>query len=515
MAGLPPAAIPRMHAAARAIRDGEIRTAEVQLAEVLGAVPEHPEALRLQGILYNRCGRHADALAVLQRALAQRPDDAQILNDLGSSQRASGEREAAFASWRRACELAPDEPMPWYNLGRNLQLEGGTEAAVEALQRACALAPEFLPAQILLGDAFVHLGSFDQAAAQYRTALRLHPACGDAWRGLANIKTQPLSEHDHERLSLQLQRSDIAETDRIAMGYALGKLCEDQARYPEAFAALAEANARLRRMAPWNAAAFHAFVDAVTAAAAELPAPLDATLGHEAILIVGLPRSGSTLFEQILAAHPQVEGASELADLGEVIGDESTRRGQRFPQWLPAATAQDWRRLGNDYLQRTARWRERHPRFTDKMPENWLYAGVLRAMLPGARIIDTRRDPLEAGWSCFKQQFYRLPHFSCDLADIGAYLRDCERAMTHWQQAEPSRIRTQSYEALLADPEGQIRELLAFCGLPFDARCLDYHQAARSVRTPSASQVRQPLRRDTARAAQYGALLDPLRQALQ
>lgn len=514
MAGLPPAAIPRMHAAARAIRDGEIVTAEVQLAAVLGMVPEHPEALRLQGILYNRCSRHADALAVLQRALAQRPDDVQILNDFGSTLRGLGEHDAAFVSWRRACELAPDEPMPWYNLGRNLQLEGSTEPAIEALERACALAPEFLPARILLGDGLMHQGRFDEAAMHYRAALQLHPACGDAWRGLANIKTRPLSDDDREKLSLQLRRTDITETDRIAMGYALGKLCEDQARYPEAFAALSDANARLRRIAPWNAMAFHAYVDTVIAATETLPAPLDPELGHEAILIVGLPRSGSTLFEQILAAHPQVEGASELSDLGDVIRDESARRGQPFPQWVAATTAQDWQRLGNDYLQRTARWRERRPRFTDKMPENWLYAGVLRAMLPGARIIDTRRDPVESGWSCFKQQFYRLPHFSCDLSDIAAYLRDCERAMTRWRQADPSRIRAQSYEALLADPDIRIRELLAFCDLPFDARCIDYHRAERSVRTPSASQVRQPLRRDTARASHYGALLDPLRRAL-
>lgn len=514
MAGLPADAIPRMHAAARAIRDGAVPMAEKLLADVLRATPEHPEALRLQGILYNRWARHADALSVLQRALAQRPDDAQILNDLGSAQRACGERDAAFASWRRACELAPQEPMPWYNLGRNLQLEGSTASAVEALERACALAQGFLPALILLGDALVHLGRFDDATAQYREALRLHPACGDAWRGLANIKTQPLSDDDRAQLSLQLQRNDITEPDRVAMGYALGKVCEDQARYPEAFAALSGANARLRRAAPWNAHAFHAFVDAAIAATATLPVPLDADLGHEAILIVGLPRSGSTLFEQILAAHPQVEGASELVDLGEVIGGESARRGQPFPQWVPAATAQDWQRLGRDYLQRTARWRERRPRFTDKMPENWLYAGVLRAMLPGASIVDARRDAVETGWSCFKQQFYRLPHFSCDLADIAAYLRDCERAMTHWRQADPPRIRTQSYEALLADPEKQIRELLAFCDLSFDAHCLDFHRADRSVRTASASQVRQPLRQDTARAANYGALLDPLRKAL-
>ncbi|KRE97797.1 sulfotransferase [Frateuria sp. Soil773] len=514
MAGLAPAEVERMHAAARAIRGGAAAQAERWLDEVLEAAPEHPEALRLLGILRARSGRHGEALALLQRALAQRPDDAPTLTDLGNAQHGRGDLDAAFASWRRACAAAPDAPMPWFNIGRNLQLQGDTLPAVDALQRAAALAPDFIPAWILLGDALVHLGRFDEADDAYRRALRLHPACGDAWRGLANMKTRPLSEQDRLRLADALRRPGLADADRIAMGFALGKVCEDHGRYDEAFAALGDANAAMRRLAPWQANAFRAHVDAVLAASAGLPEPPDPQLGRELVFIVGLPRSGSTLFEQILAAHPQVEGASELPDMDEVIGEESRRRGQPFTQWARTAGAGDWQRLGRRYLERTARWRTQRPRSTDKLPANWLYSGLLGAMLPGARIVDARRDPLEAGWSCYKQQFYRLPHFACTLTDIAAYIRDYERAMAVWQATAPQRIRIQRYEDLLADPEGEIHALLAFCGLPFDPACLDYHRAMRSVRTPSAGQVRQPLRRDTARAAHYGARLDPLRFGL-
>ena len=514
MAGLPADAIARMHAAARAIRDGDAARAQQLLTEVLVIAPEHAEALRLLGILFNSTRRYDQAQAVLQRALKQRPDDALILTDLGSAQNGCGKFADACASWRRAAELDPRNPMPCFNLGRNLQLQGDSTAAVAALQQACALAPQMLPARILLADALVHLGKFDDADQHYRAALALHPACGDAWRGLANIKTRPLPDDDREKLSALLDRPDVADADRIAMGYALGKSCEDAGRYPQAFSALKAANARLKAKAPWNRAAFSAYVDSVLAQNASLPAPVDPDLGNEVIFIVGLPRSGSTLFEQILAAHPQVEGASELPDLGDVLSEESGRRKQPFPQWLAMATAQDWHRLGQDYLHRTARWRTRKPRSTDKMPENWIFTGLLPAMLPGAVVIDARRDPVEAGWSCFKQQFYRLPHFSCDLADIGAYLRDCTRAMSRWQHADPRHVRSQSYEALLADPENEIRALLDFCRLPFDPHCLDHHLVERSVRTPSASQVRQPLRHDTARSGHYGALLDPLRAAL-
>lgn len=514
MAGLAAEDVARLQAAARAIRDGAPGEAQRLLEALRAHAPGHSEVLRVQAILHGRRGDPAAACTLLEEAIARHPRDALLHSDLGNMRMAAGDRDGAFASWRQACALAPEQPMPWFNLGRNLQLQGESDAAVDALSQALTRATDLLPAAILLGDALVHLGRFDEAAARYRDALRLHPACGDAWRGLSNIKTRPLSDADGDQLRAQLRRADVREEDRIAMAYALGKYEEDNGRYPEAFAALSQANALLRRRGPWSRAAFERFVDAALEATHALPAPRDRTLGHEAILIVGLPRSGSTLFEQILAAHPEVEGASELPDLGDVIQAESRRRGQAFPEWIPEATADDWQRLGVDYLQRTARWRTRRPRFTDKMPENWKLAGVLRAMLPGATVIDARRDPLETGWSCFRQQFYQLPHFSCDLADIGAYLRGCERAMDAWRARDPAHIHLHRYEDLLAEPETRIRRLLDDCGLAFDARCLDFHTAARSVRTASAAQVRQPLRGDTARAAHYGALLDPLRAAL-
>ncbi|MDW2980847.1 sulfotransferase [Rhodanobacter sp. KK11] len=512
--GLAPAAMAHLQAAAHAIRDGAEDTARQALDAALALAPAHPELLRMLGILHARAQRHDEACAALQQAVAQWPDYALAHADLGNAQLAAGETAAAFASWQRACALAPRAPMPWFNLGRNLQLQGDTAAAIEALEQAHALAPDFLPALILLSDALVHAGRFDEAGTRYRAALALHPACGDAWRGLANIKTRPLPDADRERLATALRQPGLHATDRIAMGFALGKVCEDQGRYEQAFAALSQANAELRQLHPWNAGAFRAHAEAIAAASARLPPPANPQLGREVIFIVGLPRSGSTLFEQILAAHPEVEGASELPELEQVLGEESARRRQPLPQWIAAATADDWQRLGRRYLALTARWRRHKPRHTDKLPSNWLLAGVLGAMLPGARIVDARRDALEAGWSCYKQQFYRLPHFACTLTDIAAYIRDYERIMDAWQAAKPQRIRTQRYEALLADPEREIRALLAFCSLPFDSACLDYHHAKRSVRTASAAQVRQPLQRDTARASRYGALLDPLRFGL-
>jgi len=511
MAGLPDAVVQRLHAAARGIRDGRADIAERLLHEALAMAPGHPEALRLLGIHHTRAGRPDAALEALRAALAQWPEDALLHTDLGSAQRAAGDVDAAFASWRRACELSPGHAMGWFNLGRNLQGLGETEQAVDALRRAAALAPEMWPAAVLLGDALVHLGRFDEAQASYRAALAAHPACGDAWRGLANIKTQALSLPDREAMQAALARADLGDADRIAIGFALGKACEDAGEDERAFAAIADANARQARATPWRAASFHAEMQAMVEACRRLPAASAPGLGSDVIFIVGLPRSGSTLFEQVLSAHPQVEGASELHELPAVLDGESRRRRRGLLQWLPEASADDWRRLGADYLERTARWRAHRPRHTDKLPENWRYAGLLRAMLPEAKIIDARRERVECGWSCFKQQFYTQPHFANTLADIAAYRRDYEQAMDAWRLQRPDAIRLQAYEALLADPESQVRELLAFCGLQFDAACLDFHAVARSVRTASAAQVRQPLHRDSARAARYGSRLDVLR----
>ncbi len=310
------------------------------------------------------------------------------------------------------------------------------------------------------------------------------------------------------------QHPDTGEDDRIAIGYTLGKVEEDRGHHAEALAALTRANALLRRRAPWSENALRQYVERSLTLTGKLPKPPNPTFGSEVIFIVGLPRSGSTLLEQMLAAHPEIEGASELNDLGEVIQAESQRRGLAYPEWIAKASAQDWLRLGRDYLKRTARWRARKPRHCDKQPDNWKHVGVLRAMLPGASIIDLRRDPLETAWSCFKQQFYQLPHFSCDFADIAAYLQLCQHALDGWRARDPAQIQLQRYEALVADPETELRRLLPAIGLDFDPRCLDFTQVERSVRTASAAQVRQPLRRDTARTDDYGALLGPLRAAL-
>jgi tetratricopeptide (TPR) repeat protein len=487
--------------------------AEPMLASARALAPDHPEVLRLSAVAAILLGRPADAVAWLERALVACPDDPLLLNNLGSALNARGDAARAIAAFRRASELAPNLAAAWYNLGKTLKLHGDSTGADAALERALAIEPFHVTARVVYGDNLKALGRIDEAAAAYRAALRENPSAAHAWWGLANLKTVRFEAADAEALATEFR--DNRTADRPAIGFALAKALEDQDRYADALGVLHEANALRRRQQPWDAAAFSREVDAIAAAfATPAPTPENASFGREAIFIASLPRSGSTLAEQIIASHPEVEGAGEIADLDQVIAEESARTGVAWPAWAPRAQAEDWQRLGERYLARTGRFRSERPRFTDKALTNWLHAGAAAAMLPGAHFVHCRRDPVETAVSCYRQWFNRGQAFSYALDDIVAHWRDHERLMQVWKERLPGRVFTLDHETLLAEPEATVRALLVFLGLPFDARCLAFHLSARSVRTASAAQVREPLRQDTGRAVRYGALLDPLRRAI-
>lgn len=513
--GLGDAALLFLRQGNRSFDAGDFAAAERCFAQARREAPVHAEPLRLHALALHQLGRAAEAVALLQQAARQRPDDALIQNALGGALGQTGQGEAALAALRRACELDPGLSPAWANLGNALAMAGRTAESEAPLRRALELAPQLESARLLLAEALMMLGRIDESAAQYRELLQQHPHSGQAWWGLANLKSVRLDADDVGRLQALARRRDLPDVEQLTARFALAKALDDTARHTEAFHAYVDANAFARRGFRWDAAGFARWMEHLRATFERSAyAPADVQFGAEAIFVVGLPRSASTLTEQILAAHPQVEGASELGDLGAVIREESRRRARAFPDWVADAGAADWRRLGERYLERTARWRERRPRFTDKAPANWMLTAAIRRMLPGARIVDCRRDPLETCWSCFRQIFWREHEYSYDLGDLAAYWHVYDAAMRHWSAAHPQHVREQVYEALLADPERQTRELLDFCGLPFDEACLRFHEAERSVRTASAAQVRQPLNRDTARTARYGALLDPLRRAL-
>lgn len=512
LAGLPPDVAPQIAVIARDLERGNAAAAERGIIAAMSRAPGHPEILRLFGLIQQRLGRNREALATLAQACALRPADAAIHNALAGVYEAVNDADRARAALRRACELAPDWASCWFNYGWRLYVDGDLDAAAPVLRHAVTLAPQDAQARTLLADALNAEGKPAEAQAHYRRVIAEHPhGGGTAWWGLAVLKPTPLDARDIEAMRAILRGSKVAAADRVTIGFALAIALEQQGDFGAAFAAMQTAHALARREETYDAAAASRHVDAILA---EFPAPHAAPAqGAEIVFIVSLPRSGSTLTEQILAAHSQVSAGAELPDLAQVIAQESERMNVPYPQWARTHSQLQWQELGKRYLARTERWRKQRPRFTDKQPGNWRYVGAILAMLPDARVIVCRRDPLETCLACYRYMFRRHP-YTHDFGDLASRWRDFDRAAARWKELYPDRVREQVYEKLVADPENQIRELLAFCGLPFEATCLEFHKTDRRVSTPSAAQVREPIRKDTARADKYGALLDPLRKEL-
>lgn len=489
--------------------------AKRSITNALALAPGNPDAIRMLGMVCQRRGQHAKAAECFRRILATWPEDPALRIGLALSLFESGEMDEATALLRQACELAPDSASAWFNLGEALWRQGDAHESLPALQRAIALDPAHNSARLSLARVQSSLGQIDGAIAGFREALRRAPDCADAWYGLS-LNGARCSTRDVEYLQRAFARTDLPDKDHELLGFSLAKALEEQGDYARAFDVLQLANASQHKRMKWNPTEEHNRVNAIIQAFAGVPpAPLDARLGEEVILITSMPRSGSSLVEHILASHPDVEGANEIKDLRETIEAESKRRSAEFPAWVSDATAEDWQRLGTTYLARTARWRKAKPRFTDKNLMNWHFVGAALAMLPAARVIVVRRDPVETCLGCFRQCFTEDAGFACDLDATVDYYADFMRLTRFWLSSHPNRVFDLQYEALVTDPAGPVRDLLDFCSLSFDPACLEPHKTSRAVLTPSAAQVRQPLHRDTARGGHYGARLEPLRRRLK
>jgi tetratricopeptide (TPR) repeat protein len=501
--------------AASALQRRQPVQAERILRGILAAAPRNPDALRLLGLSQQQRGDYALAAETLRDALVLRTGDPVILNDLGNALRLCGDPEGAIAALREATQRAPRFATAWFNLGKTLKNNLYPEEACAALRQALDCDPDFAAAWGTLGDALKACGDIEGAVSAYRRGLRYPSHAAQTWYHLANLQTIPLDAQDVVALRTLLANTRLADDARIHAGYALAKALDDQHDYAEAFAALSAASALKRSRIAWDAARFSAFISSIEEAFAHSPQTTAGTdRGKEVIFVVSLPRSGSTLVEQIIASHSQVEGANELAVLPQIIHAESTRRKREFPQWVGDATTGDWQRLGDEYLARTERWRRNRPRFTDKGVANWQYVGAALAMLPGARVINCRRDAVEICFSCYRQLFAHGHDYSYDLVEMAACWRDYDRLSAHWRERYPRQVHEFVHERLQREPEAQIRELLEFLDMPFEPACVEFHRTERVVRTASGAQVRQPLRPSSAHAARYGTLLDPLRATL-
>ncbi|MEO8460787.1 MAG: sulfotransferase [Dokdonella sp.] len=501
-----------------AITKGNLAAAERKLILLMASSPsrnDHPDVLRMLAAIQLRRGDQRSAIDYLQLALSARPDDLAMLGELATLLHTIGRFDEVLVLQQHVCELDPTNSRAWFNLGKALRPLKRFNESREAFEKALTLEAKFAPIHIALGNTLKSLGDIAGAVRCFRRAIEIDPRSGLAWINLSNTKTSNLNDADVIRLRQTLSDKQLNADTRIRLGFSLAKALGDVGEHTQAFATMVEANLLKRSRLKWNAGHSTRAMDALRGAFSRVdPGSSEGDLGREAIFVASLPRSGSTLIEQILAAHPLVTGADELDDLPAVIEAESKLRGKSVLSWAPEATPADWHRLGQDYLHRTERWREKTAYFTDKGMGNWPLIGAIRVMLPGARIVICRRDPLETCFSCFSTLFQEGHAFTYDLADCAAYWHDFDRMCRFWKAQFGAQVYEQTYEALQNDQEGETRRLLNYCGLPFDAACLRFYETERAVSTISAAQVREPMRRDTAKADRYGALLDPLRTAL-
>ncbi|MBA3810494.1 MAG: sulfotransferase [Caulobacteraceae bacterium] len=518
---------PLLVRAAVALGKDELAIAERLLRPRLSEQPTDVVAIRLLAEVAARLGRFADSEALLRRALELAPGfDAARANLATVLHRQSKFEDALFEA-DRLLAASPADPAHLASKAAILVRVGGYGEAIAAYETILARHPGQSRLWVSYGHVLKTVGRQADGVAAYRRALALDDSLGDAWWSLANLKTVPLSGEDIAAMREALPRA-AGDGDRYHLHFALGKALEDAGDFAGSFAHYAQGARLRRRELPYDPDEVSRHLERTKATMTSdvftsrkgqgCPAP-------NPIFVVGLPRSGSTLIEQILASHSKVEGTMELPDITSITNDLSGRRERRPDDagppagYLPALLAlgaDDLAALGRRYIEGTRIQRKTSkPFFVDKMPNNFAHIGLIRLILPNARIIDARRHPMATGFSAFKQHFSRGQGFTYDLTELGRYYRDYVEMMRHYDQVRPGVVLRVRHEALVADPETQIRRLLAHCGLPFEPACVAFHLTDRAVRTASSEQVRRPLS-DTAvdHWRNYEPWLGPLREAL-
>jgi len=508
---------PQLQQAAIGLIENQLHVAEPILRGRLRENPFDVAAIRMLAELAGRLGRNGDAEGLLRRALELAPAFVAARANLATVLHRQNKTAEALTELDRLTREEPDNPGHANLRAAVLGRVGEFGAAIALYEEVLAQAPNQPKIWMSYGHALKTVGRTEDAIAAYRRATALRPAFGEAWWSIANLKTVKLGEDDVAAMGQGLVDPSATQDDRFHLRFALGKAMEDLGRPEAAFDHYAEGNALRRAMLPYEAADT---TQAVDAAIARFDAGFFAAHGGQGcpasdpIFILGLPRAGSTLIEQILSSHSQVEGTMELPDIPALVA-ELSREGA-YPQQLDGFGVSRWLHLGEQYLERTrGQRREGKPHFIDKLPNNWLYTGFIHLILPNARIIDARRHPLDCGYSNFRQHFARGQAFAYDLNDIGRYYADYVRLMAHYDAVLPGRVHRVIHERLLADPEAETRALLDALGLPFEEACLRFHENARAVRTASSEQVRRPINRDG--EGQWRPVADrlgPLRQGL-
>jgi tetratricopeptide (TPR) repeat protein len=514
---------PRLLAAAIALVENRIPEAEALLREHLRQAPTDVAAIRMFAEVAARLGRNEDALHLLERCLELSPSFREARQNYALVLHRSNQPEQALAEIERLLAAEPGHPGCRNLKAAVLCRTGDYESAIRIYADLLEHYPRNAKVWVSQGHALKTAGHTDRAIAAYRRSLELEPSFGEVWWSLANLKTYRFGADDLAAMRRQLARADLADDHRLHLEFAVGKALEDAAEYEPSFRHYAQGNAIRRAQVHYSADDTSARVRHIRAHYTREFFAARAGAGSPArdpIFVVGLPRAGSTLIEQILSSHSQVEGTMELPEVTSITRMLRTQAdadsAMPYHDALAALDAGALHALGERYLAHTRIQRKTAaPLFIDKMPNNFMHIGLIQLMLPNAKIIDARRHPMACCFSAFKQHFARGQNFSYGLEDLGRYYRDYAALMAHFDAVLPGRIHRVVYERMVEDTEGEVRRLLEYCGLPFEESCLRFFQNPRPVRTASSEQVRQPIYREGVdHWRHYAAWLGPLVSAL-
>ena len=467
---------------------------------VLHRSPDHIDALRMLALaLAGDAASTGDAEALLCRVTALAPDYAAAWINLGALYIEQKKWVKGVESFRTATRLAPANAAAWFGLANALARATYPEESVSAYRRAVKLNPGDAFAQLGLAHVLKAVGQQDHAIAAYRAAISLRADFGEAYWSLANLKTFRFSADDVAAMRVQIARDSLPPSTAAHFCFALGKAYEDSADYDSAWHWYHTGNQRQRPLVSHDPLVMEERHHAIMSTfSAEF---LRERAGHgfeaaDPIFIVGLHRSGSTLIEQILASHSQVEGTAELPNLGMIASAVGRYRSDHviFPAAVRDLRPKDWRAYGQQYIEETRRHRlTERPRFTDTLPNNFPLIGFLHLILPNAKIINACRHPLDSLLGNYKQLYGGGPDYSYDLEELADYYRQYHRLMQHWEQVLPGKVLTVHYEDTVQDLDLQVRRILEHCGLPYEESCLHYYRNTRAVKTASSEQVRRPI----------------------
>ena len=477
--------------------------AENLCRQFLQKVPRHVEAMRLLADIGVRLGAMDDAEFLLESAVLFEPDNQQVRIDYVQVLRKRQKFANALGQAKLLLDSAQDNPQFQSLYAIELMQTGDYTGALDYFDRVLARLPGDAITLTSRGHALKTSGQQQEAVESYRMALAGHPDHGEAYYSLANLKTYRFTAAEISRMQQQEGSASANPMSQVYLMFALGKAHEDLGEYSAAFNYYRQGNRLKRAESGYDAqkmgVELQAQADFFSADVFKSKAD-GGDPASDPIFIVGLPRAGSTLLEQILASHSLVDGTLELPNILS-IAQSLRRRGQgqgsaEYPAIIADMSALELRELGEKYLAETAIHRQDAPYFIDKMPNNFRHIGLIKLILPNAKIIDARRHPMACCFSGYKQLFAEGQEFSYDLDDLGSYYRDYVKLMEHWQTVLPGDILQVNYEQVVGDLEGQVRRVLDYCGLAFEAQTLEFHDTERSVRTASSEQVRQPLYRD-------------------